>query len=259
MKAKYLIRFDDICPTMNWSVWAGVEEILLQNEVKPILAVVPDNQDPKLIVDPPAVDFWARVRLWQQNGWTIALHGYQHVYQTPGSGLVGLNCRSEFVGLSYDEQYKKLSRALEIFRQENVHIDTFVAPAHSFDVVTINALKDLGIKIISDGFYLRPVVSMGAIFVPQQLWRLRSMLFGVWTVCYHANCFSAENISSFKKDILFYKKSITSMKSVIAGHQQVKPIGLFDVLFSKLFLFCLKFKAKLKSLYSLVVRRSAQA
>ena len=48
MSAKYLIRFDDICPTMKWSTWEKVEDILLRSNVKPILAVVPDNQDPSL-------------------------------------------------------------------------------------------------------------------------------------------------------------------------------------------------------------------
>src|SRR5688572_15384620 len=40
---QYLLRFDDICPTMNWRVWAEIESVLIQREIKPLLAVVPDN------------------------------------------------------------------------------------------------------------------------------------------------------------------------------------------------------------------------
>ncbi len=47
MKARYLIRFDDICPTMNWTIWEQVEQVLRTYHVQPILAVVPDNQDPR--------------------------------------------------------------------------------------------------------------------------------------------------------------------------------------------------------------------
>ena len=96
---QYLVRFDDICPTMNWSVWTQIEAELRQRNIKPILAVVPDNQDAKLRVDSPRSDFWDCVRGWQALGWTIGLHGYQHRYVTQQSGIVGLNARSEFAGL----------------------------------------------------------------------------------------------------------------------------------------------------------------
>src|SRR5262245_38354882 len=74
-ESRYLIRFDDICSTMNWLVWDAIESQLIRYAVRPILAVVPDNRDPNLIVDPPRSDFWERVRRWQSRGYTIALHG----------------------------------------------------------------------------------------------------------------------------------------------------------------------------------------
>src|SRR5213594_2026420 len=64
--AQYLLRFDDICPTMNWRVWAEIESVLIQRRLKPILAVVPDNRDPGLQVDTPVADFWERARAWQE-------------------------------------------------------------------------------------------------------------------------------------------------------------------------------------------------
>ena len=48
MAARYLIRFDDLCPSMNWTVWCEVESILQAAGIKPLLAVVPDNADPQL-------------------------------------------------------------------------------------------------------------------------------------------------------------------------------------------------------------------
>lgn len=49
-RAKYLIRFDDFCPTMNWSVWSRIEAILLSEGIRPLVAIVPDNLDKKLEV-----------------------------------------------------------------------------------------------------------------------------------------------------------------------------------------------------------------
>ena len=51
--ARFLLRFDDLCPTMNWAMWDAIEAHLVRMEVRPILAVVPDNRDPKLVAGPP--------------------------------------------------------------------------------------------------------------------------------------------------------------------------------------------------------------
>jgi hypothetical protein len=40
----YLVRFDDICPTVNWTIWTEIDEILTTEGVKPILSVIPDNR-----------------------------------------------------------------------------------------------------------------------------------------------------------------------------------------------------------------------
>src|SRR5436309_501178 len=61
MTARYVVRFDDVCPTMNWSVWARIEPVLAKHNVRPLLAVVPDNRDPKLMIEPPRANFWDRV------------------------------------------------------------------------------------------------------------------------------------------------------------------------------------------------------
>ncbi|MGZ3443367.1 MAG: DUF2334 domain-containing protein, partial [Polyangia bacterium] len=92
--ARYLVRFDDICPGMNWPVWREIEKILVDADVKPLLAVVPSNEDAHLDVGPKEARFWDLVRGWQARGWTIGLHGYQHRYVTRQAGLVGLNERS---------------------------------------------------------------------------------------------------------------------------------------------------------------------
>ena len=48
MTAKYLIRLDDAHPCMNHEKWVRVESICLKYNVKPIIAVIPDNKDESL-------------------------------------------------------------------------------------------------------------------------------------------------------------------------------------------------------------------
>ncbi len=214
MKAKYLVRFDDFCPTMNWPVWNQLEMILEKHDIKPIIAIVPDNRDQKLAVGPPMLDFWARVRAWQAAGWFIAMHGYQHQYLTSDAGIMRINKFSEFSGLSYQEQRNKLAKGVAVFKEHGVRIDGWIAPAHSFDANTVKALLDLNINIISDGFYWRPVSKLGALWIPQQLWRFRKMSYGLWTVCLHHNEYSALSIKKFAQDIEDYAPAIISVDQV---------------------------------------------
>ena len=69
---KILIRFDDICPTMDWEQWKRAEDLLLQYNVKPLIGVIPDCQDPDLMINKPRVDFWQWLRMKQMEGYTIA-------------------------------------------------------------------------------------------------------------------------------------------------------------------------------------------
>jgi predicted deacetylase len=221
--ARYLIRFDDICPTMNWDVWKRVETLLLDANAKPILAVVPDNRDPHLAVMPARQDFWAQVRRWQGLGWCIALHGYEHRYETADAGLVGINRCSEFAGLPREIQRHKLQEALRIFTGNGVVANAWVAPGHSFDVVTVELLEEQGVKVISDGYFWRPVRHLGMTWVPQQLWRFRPMLGGVWTVCNHANAFGERDLQRLATDLERYRAKLTDVHELVGAGE---PAGL---------------------------------
>src|SRR5688572_26098530 len=155
---QYLLRFDDICPTMNWSLWAEIENMLVERRLKPILAVVPDNRDPALRVDSPAEDFWDRVRGWRDRGWTIALHGFQHRYVSRNAGMVAIRKKSEFAGLLAEEQREKLRRGMEIFEREGVAPRVWIAPGNTFDATTVSLLPNFGIRVISAGYFQFPYV-----------------------------------------------------------------------------------------------------
>jgi peptidoglycan/xylan/chitin deacetylase (PgdA/CDA1 family) len=222
----YLLRFDDICPTMAWSTWDKVEAALDEAQVRPIVAIVPDNQDPKLIVEPARADFWERARGWQARGWSIGLHGHQHRYSTEDPGLVGLNPYSELAGLSEAEQKEKLALGLAVFAAQGIKADLFVAPAHSFDEATLAALGALGVGVLSDGLFPLPRRSHGLLWVPQQVWRFRPMPPGVWTICIHANRWGDPEVDRLRRDLERYRRMIVDLPSVIDRYGERKATGL---------------------------------
>ncbi|HET6331532.1 MAG TPA: DUF2334 domain-containing protein [Holophagaceae bacterium] len=223
---RYLLRFDDICPTMDWTQWNAVEDILVAQGIKPILAVIPDNRDPKLVAGPPAPDFWDRVRAWQSRGWAIGLHGYQHLYVNKDAGILRIGRKSEFAGLSYSEQHEKIRKGLAIFEREGVRADAWVAPSHSFDWTTVEALAAQGIRTISDGLAFRPYRDgRGNIWVPQQSATMRAMPWGVWTFCYHSLDFADDRLESFKRRLARLAPRMISLQEAeaLAAHSLSMP------------------------------------
>jgi predicted deacetylase len=200
---------------MNWGLWTEIEAVLDDSDVKPIVAIVPENRDHALELSPPRRDFWNKVRDWKERGWAVGLHGYQHRYTTSDSGVLRLNDRSEFAGLPYDRQLANLSRAIEIFRREEIEPDVWVAPSHSFDWTTVHILKQLGLRTISDGLSRFPYRdSTGVLWVPQQLWRFRNVPNGIWTVCFHHNHWTETHLTRFRFDIERLRSKITTLHNV---------------------------------------------
>jgi len=230
LSARYLVRFDDICPTMNWTVWRRVETILLEQGIKPIIAVVPDNRDPKLQIEDELAEFWGWVsRRTLADGWTVGLHGYQHLYCNEEAGLVGVHHGSEFAGLTRNEQDRKITAACAIFRRHGIAPDLWVAPGHSFDRTTVSALLASGITVVSDGFSFRPVTRFGSTWVPQQLWNFRTMPFGLWTVCLHVNSWSEADLAAFEANVRRFRGAIVSIEDVLGA--PAPQAGFIDWLF----------------------------
>lgn len=187
-KRRYLIRLDDACPTMASGKWGRIEDILDRYGIRPMVGIVPDNQDEKLKVEPADEGFWAKAKEWQDKGWTIALHGCTHLYHESKGGLNPLWNKSEFVGLSYEAQLAKLTEGLNILKTQGLNVEYFFAPSHTFDENTVKALSDIGISKISDTIAFEPYESGGVTFIPQLGGRCRMMpLPGTYTFCFHPN------------------------------------------------------------------------
>lgn len=188
MPARYILRLDDVAPNMNWGAYHRLKDRLLATGVRPLLGVIPDNRDPELLTLPACTfDFWNELRSMQEIGWEIALHGFQHRYVTRDGGLLGRGHKSEFAGLGLTEQLDKLRRGKAILEGHGLRVRAFMAPSHSFDLVTLEALRQIDLCTVTDGVAVFPYVRKGILFVPQLLSGPRRMAFGVHTICIHLN------------------------------------------------------------------------
>jgi len=195
----YIIRLDDIHDRMNHNRFNILCELLNKYNIKPILGVIPNNLDESLNIDKKDDFFWSKIKkLQNNNNYIISLHGYEHKYTNQNSGVMNINNYSEFSGLSYEEQNNKIVKALGIFKKYGIKTNMFMAPAHSFDKITIKVLYQNGIINITDGFYLYPYFKDNIWYIPQQFWAFRDIKFsGVFTFCFHIDTFTDKEFNKF--------------------------------------------------------------
>ena len=210
MSTRYLIRFDDVVPTMAWSRFRLFDEIANELSLPYLIGVVPECRDPKLMVETARDDFWDWVRSRQAAGWTIAQHGFRHQYETEACGLLGIGRKSEFAGLPYDVQLQKLSRGKTILKNEGVWQSVFMAPSHSFDADTLRALRDLDFTSITDGFGFYPYDLHGLTAVPQLVARPLGFGVGIETICLHVNTMSDHAINTMIAFLRSHREKIIS-------------------------------------------------
>jgi len=242
MFSKYIIRLDDACPTMNSNNWKRVEMLLNKYQIKPLVAVIPNNQDKKLMVDDRNEDFWKNIKRWQNKNWEIALHGFEHRYVTKHKSIVPINNYSEFAGVPLKEQCYKIREGIKIFKKNGISCRVWIAPAHSFDENTIKALKqESDITIISDGIAWSPYYEYGMHWIPQQLWKPRKMPFGIWTICYHPDEMRNKDFEILEN---FLEKNSKQFISINGLALNKKPKSLLEKGFEKIYWKLLEKKQK---------------
>ena len=225
MKVRYLLRLDDACPTMHSAKWQRTFSILDRYGIRPLIGIIPHNEDPKQLINEPNDSFWDDVHLWQSKGYSLALHGYNHCY-TSDQGLEGLNPlwqRSEFAGYSLEIQKDKIKKGIAIFRSHGIEPQLFFAPSHTFDKLTLQALlEESNIRIISDTIATKPYNSYGFTFIPQLGGRCFEIpIPGIWTFCLHPSAMNDNDFNTLdefigknrNKFISFDDVDLTNLKS----------------------------------------------
>ena len=235
--ARYLVRLDDACDTQNNQNWDAVESLLDRLGIQPIVAVIPCNEDPSLRRGAKDENFWMRVKEWEKKGWTIALHGYRHLYHEVCRNdlVLPFHGRSEFAGLDLSIQKEMLTKAFAEFSSQDLYPSVWVAPGHAFDNNTLKALEHATpIRIVSDGIACHPFVEDGLTFVPQQLWWPKYRPFGIWTICLHPDTMTNEDIENLEAT-LHQERFRQKMISLPDALKHVRRKGLGTAIYARLF------------------------
>ena len=213
-KAKYLLRIDDIAPNMNWEMFDRVKELFFEYNIKPIIGIIPNNKDPELRKFPKHKgNFFNEMRQLKSKGWTIAMHGFEHLYyHCKKKDYLSMKSQTEFVGESLETQKLKIEKGLEILMQHKLDTNVFFAPSHSFDLNTLKALKMNNFKFIVDGYGLAPFKEHGITFIPQLFNRPIKFPFGLHTSVYHLNTFSDADFSRLRKFVIENQEAIVDFK-----------------------------------------------
>jgi hypothetical protein len=229
--AQYLLRFDDLCPTMSRSGWERFARMIEEFRIQPILSVIPDNRDCELMLSPPDPEFWSRMRSLESAGATIALHGYQHLCESRGTSILGLHQKTEFAGIAEDVQRQWIQRGLEILRGHELNPKLWVAPRHGFDAATLSALRKEGIDSISDGFARSVAMRGGIRWIPQQLWEPVPRTQGLWTICIHTDTATDATVQKVRRFLGSYNELFTSFDRVVSEYPSAEldwPERLYD-------------------------------
>ena len=221
---RYIMRLDDASEYMDIDKWNRIENLLDQYSIKPIVGVIPNNQDPDMVGiysrDP---NFWNKVQRWEKKGWTIALHGYAHTFITNNGGINPINARSEFAGVPLEIQKEKLRLGYNEFKNHGITPEIFFAPAHTFDENTLIALRqETNIQIISDTIANDVYFEKEFFFIPQQSGKVRKLPFKITTFCYHPNNMSENDYQVLQMFLIEHRKKFATLPEVSLKRRKKK-------------------------------------
>lgn len=191
-----------------------LKDKLQKLNIRCVLGVIPECRDRSLKVEADRSDFYDRVREWMAYGDAIAQHGTFHVYDTRCAGILGINKRSEFAGHDYRIQLERLHTGKEILVKEGVWQPWFMAPAHSFDKKTLDALRFLEFRALTDGYGFYPYRIRGLVMVPQLASFPLNISFGFQTICIHVNILLQNQINRLSEFVERNSEQFVDFKHV---------------------------------------------
>lgn len=208
----FILRLDDCSEYMNSEKWNRVFSLCDRNGIKPILGIIPNNEDPNLLKWGEYENFWKKMRELQSKGYTIALHGNSHKFSSNCAGINPVNKYSEFAGKAYSDQAEKIRKGIEKLKQEGITAKCFFAPAHTFDENTLLAIQNESeIRIIVDTIAYNTYFEKGFYFVPQQTGRPRALPFKLVTICLHPNNMSEQDYKELEVFLQKYKSRFVNL------------------------------------------------
>ncbi|MDD4817139.1 MAG: DUF2334 domain-containing protein [Victivallaceae bacterium] len=217
-------RIDDVCDRMDFAKFKLVVSLLQEANASPLLGVVPDCRDEKLMRWSATKEFDGRIKEYLANGCEIAMHGYRHLYDSQNTGLLKAGFKSEFAGHHMEIQRQRIQDGLKIMQVRGFNPQIFMAPSHTFDLFTLAALFDAGFRYVTDGYTSTNYSFEGLKFIPcRNTVSLRMPLYGIVTVCLHTNHMDETAILRLKLFLKKYVRDVVPFRTLLSQ----KDVGIF--------------------------------
>ena len=171
----------------------------------------------------------------------------QHRYVNRNPGMVGLKHYSEFAGVSVDEQRQQAGQGLAIFKRERVRSECWVAPAHSFDEITVKLLAELGVRTRSAtdlSLFPHRDSAQNVVWVPQQLWRFRYVPFGSLDHLHPLVRSDVQRPKHFRDAFGYSESSITTLPEIVAAYSKRRH-SVADGVFGELWHLAIRAKRRM--------------
>lgn len=171
------LRFDDYHQDIDNETWVNVLSRYDKRGLRGVVAVCPKYEGEQLSAD--VVEFLHNLR---ENGWELAQHGYEHRDVGEGRGGSLYDERSEFAGLDYNEQARRIGAGRDILESHGINPTTFIPPWHEYDRTTARALADNGFDCINEGRWPVPWTIEGITLIPTHIPAITPHMVGVGVV-----------------------------------------------------------------------------
>ena len=248
---QYILRFDDITPEfLTTNTWKNIDIILKKFNLKAILAVIPFCEDKEIICKGNYKKGLEILKALQKEGHMIGMHGCHHkLVRTKSNSLVPINNYGEFAGKSREKQLELIKKSYEWFKNQEIDPKLWVAPAHNFDKNTLYCLKRIKINIISDGIFLGPRMRNGFIWLPQQIWKLRELPIGCWTICIHPTNCDSILVNDLREFLLNNIVDFKNPSQVVNDLNKITKFSFLDQIMQDICIKILKLKRLIKLIF----------
>jgi hypothetical protein len=142
-----------------------------------VVGVIPEYEGNRLSAS--VVEFLHDLR---ENGWELAQHGYTHENVGEGRGGLLYDTRSEFAGLDYAEQERRIGAGRDILESHGISPTTFIPPWHEYDRTTVRALGAEGFNCLNEGRWPVPRTIDGVTLVPTHVPAVTPAYLGVGVI-----------------------------------------------------------------------------
>jgi len=171
------LRFDDYHQAIDHETWVRVLEAYDERGLRGVVGVIPAYHGERLSEE--VVGFLHRL---EANGWELAQHGYTHEDVGEGRGSPLYDERSEFAGVEFAEQERRVGAGRDVLESHGIEPTTFIPPWHEYDRNTARAVAAHGFSCINEGRWPVPRTVEGVTLVPTHVPAVTPAMLGVGVV-----------------------------------------------------------------------------